>query len=164
VKIVGIDPGTHTGVAVWDTSGRFLSIQSMAVHRALELLTVDRPDAVIFEDARKRGWFGKMDEEERKYGHAVREGAGAAKRDATIWEDFLEDRGYPYLPRKPSAGGSKWDAATFRNVTKWQERTNEHSRDAGVLVFGFRDLDVAGVVRSWEQLRANKTPTASARR
>ena len=33
---IGIDPGTHTGLAVWDTNeGRFLSLETVPIHQAL---------------------------------------------------------------------------------------------------------------------------------
>lgn len=162
MKILGVDPGTHTGVALWDAvAQRFEFVECLAVHRALvmvgDLLSVPNPPPVIFEDARLRNWFGHS-------GREVLQGAGAAKRDAVIWQDFLEDKGTPYLPRKPSSGSTGWDADRFRRLTGWANRTNEHGRDAGVLVFGLRDHEIASVVRSWDQVRANKTTRTPARR
>lgn len=160
--IIGVDPGTHTGVAVWDAlEQKFLQVESMAIHRAFELVAsrlAQRPFIpVIFEDARQRTWFGHT-------GREVLQGAGAAKRDAAIWQDYLEDKGCPYLARKPGTGSTGWDADRFRRLTGWTARTNEHSRDAGVLVFGFNVHEVAQVHRSWEQRRANQATAASSRR
>lgn len=166
--IYGIDPGTHTGLALWDSlAGRFLELEALPVHRALERVA-ERLRAypftpVVFEDARLRTWFGGMDREQRKYGNAVREGAGAAKRDATIWADFLEDKGAPCFPRKPSSGSTKWPADRFARVTGWTGRTNEHARDAGVLVFGLKVHEVATMCRSWQQARANSATRTQAR-
>jgi hypothetical protein len=160
--IFGIDPGTYTGVALWDAAAqRFKEVHALPVHRALEkvraVLLADRAVPVIFEDARQRQWFGHT-------GREVLQGAGAAKRDAVIWQDFLEDIGAPYIARKPGAGSTKWKADQFARLTQWSERTNEHGRDAGVLVFGLTVADVANVVRSWDQMRANSTAHTSARR
>lgn len=163
MKVLGIDPGTHTGVALWDSlEQRFLLCESMAVHRALEYVADLQRGAsfrlpVIFEDARLRNWFGHT-------GREVLQGAGAAKRDATIWETFLEDIACPYLARKPSSGSTGWSAEQFRRLTRWEARTNEHARDAGVLVYGFRVHEVATVILSWEQMRANKATGTQARR
>lgn len=159
--IFGIDPGTHTGVALWDCAAqRFKLLQALQVHRALELVAstcLASQVPVIFEDARQRQWFGHS-------GREKLQGAGAAKRDAAIWEHFLEDRGIPYIARAPSSGSTKWPALRFRQLTGWEEQTNEHARDAGVLVYGFKAHELASVVRSWEQRRANKTPRSSAGR
>lgn len=162
MKILGIDPGTHTGVALWDAAAqKFLLVESMAVHRALEYVADLERDSVmlpvIFEDARQRQWFGHT-------GREVLQGAGAAKRDATIWEDFLEDKGVPYIARKPSTGSTKWPAEQFKRLTGWQPRTNEHARDAGVLVYGFKVHELANVLRSWQQTCANKATGTSPRR
>lgn len=159
MKILGVDPGTNTGVALWDTSTqRFEFVRCMAVHRALDLVGQYLPAIpVIFEDARQRQWFGNT-------GREVLQGAGAAKRDAKIWEDFLEDKGAVYIARAPASGSTGWNVEKFQRLTHWTERTNEHGRDAGVLVFGFRDHEIASVRRSWEQTRANKATYASARR
>lgn len=167
--VIGVDPGTHTGVAVWHAGeAKFLSVEALPVHRALEFvrqrILSDRLTPVIFEDARLRTWFGSRDANVAKFGAGVREGAGAAKRDAAIWEAFLEDMGCPYLARKPSSGSTKWNADQFRRLTRWDHKTNEHGRDAGVLVFGLTLHEVGSLVRSWEQQRANQATRTPARR
>lgn len=160
--ILGIDPGTHTGIALWDAETQlFVNVEEMQVHRALETvanLIKSRPGLpVIFEDARQRQWFGNT-------GREVLQGAGAAKRDATIWEHFLEDQGVPYIARKPSSGSTKWTTDQFKRLTKWEQRTNEHCRDAGVLVYGFKVHEIESVVRSWGLARANTSTRTQTRR
>jgi hypothetical protein len=162
VILIGIDPGTTTGLARWDAqSQRFLTIESMAIHKAMESIgrdsrCVTAQHLVMVEDARKRQWFGKMDREQAKYGAAVREGAGAAKRDASIWDDFLADLGIPYLMTKPKAYGTKWTAEYFKRVTGWAGRSNEHMRDAAALVAGMNDGMAAGLLRQFEQTRGTR--------
>lgn len=138
MKHIGIDPGHATGFAVSE-GGKLLVVTSYLIHNAIaevEMLKDEGPITVHYEDARLRKWFGKMDREQAKYGAAVREGAGAAKRDATIWAEFLADLGCPYRNVKPSAGNTKLSAEAFRRLTGWTQRTNEHSRDAAMLVLG----------------------------
>ena len=85
---IGIDPGTHTGVAVWDSrEGKFLSLETLPVHRALEIVKemaspfwhmdklYNEKMEVVFEDARQRTWFGRGDT------NAKAQGAGSVKRD-----------------------------------------------------------------------------------
>lgn len=162
-RIIGIDPGTHTGIADWDASTqRFTQIITLPVHRALAYVleaihTSPRPP-VIFEDARQRTWFG------HNVGRERLQGAGAAKRDATIWADFLEDHEVPHIARKPGAGSTGWNAEKFRHITKWEGRTSEHARDAGVLVYGLTAGEIASVIRSWSMSRAHPPAHTSARR
>lgn len=131
---IGIDPGTHTGVAVWDTrEGRFLSLETLPIHKALLrvlVLTSDQVAEVVFEDARQRTWFGKGDT------NAKAQGAGSVKRDCSIWEDFCRDYGIPFQAKPPVKGATKVSAGYFKMVSGWTGRTSEHARDAAMLVIG----------------------------
>jgi hypothetical protein len=133
---IGIDPGTHTGVAVWDSKeGKFLTLETMPIHRALtRVLAIaerHRDDVqVIFEDARLRKWFGDGDTDAKK------QGAGSVKRDCSIWEDFLTDMEIPFLTTKPGNVATKVTPSWFRKLTGWEGRCSEHARDAAMLVFG----------------------------
>lgn len=161
--LIGIDPGTDTGIARYSTDRRdFVEVTSMPIHRAMDEVRLHKEASagtgqqflVIFEDARKRQYFGVMDEKTAKYGNAVREGAGAAKRDATIWEDFLTDLGVPFVARKPA--NTKHSAPYFRALTGWTKRTNEHARDAGMLVFGYTTPMAEGEILNWKQRTGSK--------
>jgi hypothetical protein len=133
---IGIDPGTHTGVAVWDSKeGRFLSLETMPIHialtRVLAIAERHRDDVqVIFEDARLRTWFGKGNVS------AKAQGAGSVKRDCSIWEDFLTDMEIPFVTTKPGNVATKVTPSWFRKLTGWEGRCSEHARDAAMLVFG----------------------------
>ena len=137
---IGIDPGEHTGVAVWDSDKmQFTQICTLSLLQAVDLVryfwAVRKPDVmVIFEDARQRKWFAPERSRSEYRGKLM--GAGAAKRDAKIWEEFLKDYGIPYEAHKPQAGGTKWPADHWARVTGWKGRTSEHARDAALLVFG----------------------------
>ncbi len=138
--IVGIDPGAHTGYAVWcTTEKRLLVVESLPVHRAMdrvrELHRVGMLRHVVFEDARqRRGYFGATDAAQASRGAGVREGVGSVKRDCGIWQDFLVDLDIPFEARKPQAGTTKWAASYFARVSGWTAKTNQHARDAACLV------------------------------
>lgn len=137
---IGIDPGTHTGFAVWDTrQGAFLRLETLPLHRALDearkLALMCRDEwresvQVVFEDARQRKWYGTGN------ANAKLQGAGSVKRDCAIWEAMLKDYGIPYIAKAPVKGATKVSADYFRTISGWQERTTEHSRDAAMLVIG----------------------------
>lgn len=151
--LIGLDPGTHTGVAVWDCEQfRFLALGSMRIHIAMDEVMqqarhlASRPILVVWEDARLRKVFTKMDEKISRYGMAVREGAGAAKRDAQIWHDFLEDHKIPNLPKKPN--NTKRSHVQFMQISGRPGRTNEHARDAGMLVVQINEPTAQGMLRT----------------
>ena len=137
---IGIDPGDHTGVAVWDAgSKRFIALLTLPLHRAFDVVkgtAASNPQRtfVVFEDARQRKWFRKERSASEYRGRLM--GAGAAKRDAKIWEEFLADISVPYAAHKPQAGTTKWSAEHFAKVTGWKGRCSEHARDAALLVYG----------------------------
>ena len=134
---IGIDPGTHTGVAVWDTKERrFLSLETLPIHQALIKVMMWRDRVghdlqIVFEDARQRTWFGRD-----KNTNAKLQGAGSIKRDCSIWEDFLTDYEIPFRAVPPQKGCTKWTEEYFKMVTGWKGKTSNHSRDAAVLVIG----------------------------
>lgn len=135
---IGIDPGTVTGLAISE-NGKLTHVTSMKIHEAMQIVSDmyrKEPITVHFEDARLRTWFGTADAKQAKYGAGVREGAGAAKRDATIWADYLADLGCPYRNVKPTSGNTKLSDERFRAISGWNGRTNGHARDAALLVLG----------------------------
>lgn len=131
---IGIDPGTHTGVAVWDSKeGKFLSLETLPIHRAMvEVmnLRIGREILVVFEDARQRKWYGKGNT------NAKLQGAGSVKRDCSIWEDFCKDYGIPFRAIPPVKGATKITPEYFKLISHYKGRTSEHSRDAAMLVIG----------------------------
>lgn len=142
---IGIDTGVNTGVALWDNRKRSLElVTSMPIHKAMELVKLHQVKAqengtklvVRVEDPRQRTWFGteRMSrEEERK----KLQGVGSVKRDASIWDEFLKDQGIEYEMVAPKRNITKLTQDTFKRYTGWNSKTNEHGRDAAMLVFGF---------------------------
>jgi len=131
--IIGIDPGVKTGVAIWDVKNRRLAVvDSFLIHKAMELVkgyASSENVLVRVEDARLRKWFG----DRADFNH---QGAGSIKRDCGIWHDCLHDTGIEYEMVKPIIGCTKLTTPQFKALTGWQPRTNEHARDAAMLVYG----------------------------
>lgn len=132
--IVGIDPGVNTGFAVWSPAAKaFTEVASFSAAEAMLRLQMMRANGVVklvvFEDARLRTWFGTKGKESLQ-------GAGSIKRDCAILADWLALLDVPAKPMSPKAKGAKVDAARFAKLTGWQHRTNEHARDAAMLVWG----------------------------
>lgn len=134
--LVGIDPGVHTGLAIWCRERkRIVDVQTLGITAAMRAVAALQLEgtlhSVVFEDARMRtGYFGERSQ-------AKQQGAGSIKRDCSIWQEFLEGLvGVPFLPVSPRQKGVKVDAARFAKLTGWTGRTSEHGRDAAMLVFG----------------------------
>ena len=136
--VVGIDPGIHTGLAVWDTSSRqFLEIRTVGIVAAMEYLSEIRQDRgiglLVFEDARQRTWIPREKDIRQVKGRAM--GAGSVKRDYSIWEEWCKAKGIQFIATRPKTGLTKLTDAYFRGLTGYDRRTNDHGRDAAMLVF-----------------------------
>ena len=83
---------------------------------------------VYVEDARKRKWFTG--------GREKAQGAGAIKVQCKLWQEWLEYYGFEYELVAPKNNRTKLTAEQFNRLTGWTARTNEHSRDAAMLIWG----------------------------
>lgn len=133
--LIGIDVGVKTGIALYDDRTKeLIDVRTLKIHQAFDLVkkqfaTNSNNITVYFEDARQRKWFGNS-------GREKLQGAGSVKRDSGIWEDFLTDHGIPFFMIPPKSNTTKLNAKVFKAITKYGKPTNEHGRDAAMLVFG----------------------------
>jgi hypothetical protein len=130
---IGIDPGTHTGVAFWDAHRQeILLLETKLIHQVMDkvrnwLINYRGRIYFIVEDARKAS---------HKQDAAKAVGGGMAMRDAAIWDDFLSDIGADFIMVQPKKSLTKKKQAEFALFTGWVGRTSSHARDAGMLVIG----------------------------
>jgi hypothetical protein len=131
---IGIDTGVNTGFAIYDREKKEITqIISMPIHKALNYVrnvfqVGDTSNIiVVVEDARQV----QFNTDKMKA-----QGAGSVKRDAKIWNDFLDDYKIPYMMVRPKKSITKLSADEFKATTGWTERTNSHARDAAMLVWG----------------------------
>ena len=133
INHIGIDPGVQTGFAVWDVNLKcFLKVDSHTIVSAMFEILRDYPPEttkIHFEDAQKRSWYGNK-------GREVMKGVGSVERDCKIWHEFCEHYGYEHRAVHPKDIATKTTATQFAAYTGWTERTNEHARDAAMIVWG----------------------------
>ena len=134
--LIGIDTGVNTGFAVafdHGEGGVLQKVESLSITQAMQSVLEyedehDLKDIMLYiEDARKRTWFTG--------GREKSQGVGSVKRDAQIWEDWCTEQGLNYKMIHPAANATKKKAVDFKLMTGWTGRTNEHGRDAAMLVF-----------------------------
>lgn len=135
--LIGIDPGTHTGLAIWNaTEKRYLQVKTCSIVEAMATInTIDKRQiaGLYFEDAKLRQYLPRETSVSEYRGKLM--GAGSVKRDSTIWREYCAYWEIPYVAVAPRKGMTKWAADYFAKVTGWKGRTSEHSRDAALLVF-----------------------------
>ena len=130
---IGIDTGMQTGFAVWE-DGQLQVVECMTITQAMRKILTAYPyqtTKLYIEDARL--WIGFKGK--TKATDARLQGAGSVKRDAKIWEDWCKENGYQAVFIKPMGKGLKKSAVEFERITGWSGRTNEHARDAAMIVF-----------------------------
>lgn len=134
--MVGIDTGVNTGFAVAldeGQGGRLIEVNSLTItqsmSRVIQLCELygHAEVCLYIEDARQRKWF--------KGGREKAQGVGSVKRDAQIWEDWCKENKINYKLIHPKDNCTKYKADAFKKVTGWLGLTNEHARDAAMLVF-----------------------------
>ncbi|EMM94287.1 hypothetical protein LEP1GSC158_0635 [Leptospira interrogans serovar Zanoni str. LT2156] len=117
--LIGIDPGTKTGLAAWDTQDKKLMyVGTYEFFGACEFIRFLKQKrgfdiCLVIEDARKRKWFGQNAD-------AKRMGAGSVKRDCKLWEDFCNREGIPFRLVHPKRGATKYTSSEFQIVTGWR--------------------------------------------
>jgi hypothetical protein len=130
---IGIDPGVKTGYAVWSPyskSFKEIGAGHMLTIMNIVLRTCRLDDhMVIIEDARKRKKFDRKDWDPKKY-----QGVGSVKRDCQLWEEFCQMNAINFIMRHPR--NTKTTAESFKKMTGYNKSTNEHSRDAAMIVYG----------------------------
>lgn len=138
---IGVDPGVNTGIAIWDVeTQRYKEIKCVKIHEAMKMVEKEVAAAnyrnevlVRFEDARKRQWLGNA-------GREKLQGAGSIKRDSKIWQDFLTDLKVPFEMVAPQSIMTKTNADFFKSITGWTKQTNEHSRDAAMIIYQYKNF------------------------
>jgi hypothetical protein len=139
--IIGIDPGTKTGVAIWDRKIKtFVLIDTLCIVDAiLDIGNFVRHQEEIGEKVMIRcenpntwrPFKGRND----KATNSRLQGAGSVKRDFAIWKEFAELFDVFFEPVSLQAAQKKMDAATFKKITGINQRTSNHARDAAMLVY-----------------------------
>lgn len=130
---IGLDIGTHTGIAVYDVTNRkLIEVETMDIDNAYTtvLKYSDNPlnnVTVYIEDVTKIGG-----------GKSMVQGAGSIKRDYRIWINRFEKHGIKYESFRPKKNRSplfKCTSDYFKIQTGWDKRTSEHARDAVAMIW-----------------------------
>lgn len=155
--VIGIDPGVDTGVAVLSLNlGVIEDIFSMKIHVAMDYVDscIDN-SLIVVEDARL--WNGYRRGITSSEMRSRQMGAGSVKRDCTIWEEFLADNEAFYQLLPPSAKGRKISHAEFKMFTGWSGgTTNQHKRDAAMLIHQYRRPVVDAMYREYVKQQNQK--------
>jgi len=138
---MGVDPGIHTGFAVYDRDEeRIIEAATVTFWELFtETLSHYPPDQtdVIVEDARlNKPTFDKDNDAGDRKREKISRNVGSVQAESRLIIEGLKLMGYQVLPIRPS--GEKWDDATVRRITGYTQRTSAHARDAIRHCFGVK--------------------------
>ena len=134
--IIGLDPGSSTGVAVFEDGrlSRLITIDPSSIGRILE---GQEPDRVIFEDSRLQShtWT-----QAKTRAAALKMARNVGEIDA--WCKLIvatcERLSIAAHGISPLHKGKKLDAAQFAAATGWAGKSNQHERDAAMVAWKYR--------------------------
>ena len=136
MTVIGLDPGQHTGLAVFK-QGQLVELSTIHPASIRSALVQWSPVRVVFEDSRLQGHAWTT--------HAAR--AAALKMARNVGEidawcklivEHCAELGIAAHGVSPKGKGAKMDADSFRELTGWQGRTNQHERDAAMVAWAIR--------------------------
>jgi hypothetical protein len=141
--LIGIDPGIHTGFAVKRTDkNEFAELSTYTFWEAIDrikfyLSNFYPPTKIIIEDPNlnRPTFHSKVKGEKRR--ENISQKVGMNKRDAQLIIEYCELWGIEVHRVKPSKhSGVNLTHYHFQMMTKYSGRTNQHMRDAGMLIWG----------------------------
>jgi hypothetical protein len=140
--VLGIDPGTTTGLAGYVPAENRLafvgSASPLAVLKRIERWAVEGLLLGAYvEDARALPVYARHRSKGRGERDRVARSVGRVDLLTDLYLACLEAHGIPTQPVQP-VRSKKWDAEALRRVTGYEGRTNEHGRDAARIVHGRR--------------------------
>jgi hypothetical protein len=135
--IIGIDPGIVCGFAVQE-NGKLINVSSCKLHKLFYALKNDlrlTNNNILVYIENPNTWV-PFKNVSREVMEMKRAGAGAVKQTYKHIIEFLEDNSITYHPTRLQGNYKKVTAKWFKQQTGWDKPTNEHGRDAGMLIFG----------------------------
>lgn len=144
--IIGIDPGTHTGVAVIRGDGSIASVRTMDFWQTYSFVTASDDYTpgntllVIEAGGMNKPTFEKKDADPDsvKVMNKVSRNTGSANREADLLAAGFERQGYRVIRVRPVK--KKWTPEECQAITGYTGRTNAHVRDGLRLAWEHRHL------------------------
>lgn len=138
MRVIGLDPGVNTGMAVYE-DGELVSLQTIEPHQIEWHLSQYQfqPLFVVFEDSRLQSHVWLPSQSKGVAANIARK-VGMVDAWCYLIERVCEQHDIAYMRISPKAKGGKIDAELFKKVTRWDKRSNQHERDAAIVAWHFR--------------------------
>jgi hypothetical protein len=137
--LIGIDPGFTNGFAVYDCETKQLtSVLGLKTYQVIfeidrltdSLFIKDLITVYIEDPTTWKPFKGIANQAHRM------KGAGSVTARFHAILEYLEDNDIKHVRVPIQGNAKKMNAEMFKKVTGYNERTNEHGRDAALLIYG----------------------------
>lgn len=136
---IGIDAGRKTGVALWDAARqKFNRVSTLDFWGLINLLDQYREIGtdffrVVIENPNLNKPTFARKGETRQMGMKRSQDVGRNKEQSFLIMEYCKNHKIPFTDIRPTQ--TKWSSETFKRLTGYTGRTNEHTRDAARLVW-----------------------------
>lgn len=135
---IGIDPGVETGIAIWYSKDKVLTLFTLSFWEAINLLhklsEKNQIKAILEDPNLNKPIFHKKGVDNEKKARKVAQNVGSNKRDAQLINEFLKIHNIETIIVKPTT--TKWKTTFFRQVTGYKGHASQHAIDAARMVYG----------------------------
>lgn len=139
--VLGIDPGKKTGIALF-RKGKIDYLDTVTPQQILDIIEGAYPDLVVMEDSRLQTYFARNGQNQRGNAKIARN-VGEIDAQCRQIEALCKENSIRLIMLSPKQKGSKLDKEQFRELTGWAGRSNQHERDAGVLAWRYRKIQIS---------------------
>jgi hypothetical protein len=134
--IIGLDPGTHTGLAII-RAGKLELLQTIHPLDISARLAEFGPKRVVFEDSRLTTHLFTTNSRTAVAKSMARK-VGQVDMVCGLIVEACGRLGIPAHGISPKGKGAKLNAAQFKAATGWDGASNEHCRDACMVAWPYR--------------------------
>jgi hypothetical protein len=136
--VIGVDPGMNTGVAIY-ANGKLVELRTVLPWALVGVFDEQQPGLVVFEDSRLESHVWTPQhlplQVKMKYGRNV----GQVDAWCSLIQAECAKRNIDCIGISPKDKGSKTNAPDFQQITSWRGLSNEHTRDAAMVSWNFRN-------------------------
>ena len=134
--LLGIDPGQHTGLAIFD-GGRLAELRTITPVEIDRAITSIMPGRVVFEDSRLQSHLWTTSTAKATLAKIARN-VGEVDAWCKLIVAVCESLNIPAHGISPLGKGHKMAADQFLRITGWDGPSNQHCRDAAMVAWPYR--------------------------
>lgn len=134
--LLGIDPGQHTGLAIFDC-GRLAELRTIAPVEIDRAITSIMPGLVVFEDSRLQSHLWTTSTAKATLAKIARN-VGEVDAWCKLIVAVCERLDIPAHSVSPLGKGKKMAADQFQRITGWNKPSNQHERDGAMVAWPYR--------------------------